>query len=128
MSEPTSASIELGMLREVIQQFRRVLTELDRFLDWEEAERRELKALRAQVSELAREHARLRETFERLASESEHERSEYAQLRSVHDALREDLERAQEDLRTLRVTHESVLRERRDTYDVLDATLRRLKP
>jgi chromosome segregation ATPase len=128
MSRPTSEPAELGMLREVIQQFRRVLTEWDRFLDWVEAERRELRDLRVQVSELAREHARLHETWERLCEENQHERGEHAQLRSAHDALREDYERTQEEMRTLRLTHESVLRERRDTYDVLEAALRRLRP
>lgn len=128
MSRPTSEPAELGILREAIQQFRRVLTEWDRFLDWVDAERRELKDLRARFSELAREHARLHETWERLCEESEHERSEHAQLRSAHDALREAHERTQEEMRTLRLQHEGVLRERRDTYDVLDAALRRLRP
>lgn len=128
MSRPTSAPADLDLLREVVQQFRRVVTEWDRFLDWVQAERRELEDLRTQFSALAHEHARLHETCERLGEKSEHERREHAELRSAHDALREDHARTKEELRTLRLTHEGVLREQRDTYDVLDAALRRLKP
>ena len=128
MSGPTSAPADLDMLREVVQQFRRVLTEWDRFLDWVQAERRELEDLRAQLSALSHEHARLHETCELLGEKSEHERREYAELRSAHDALREDHERVHEELRTLHRTHEGARREQRDTYNVLAAALRRLKP
>jgi chromosome segregation ATPase len=107
MSGSTGAPAELDMLREVIRQYRTVLTEWDRFLDWVQAERRELEDLRARFSALAEEHA---------------------QLRAAYEVLREDHERAQEKLRTLRLTHEDVLQERRDTTEVLDAALRRLRP
>jgi hypothetical protein len=127
MSGSTSAPAELAMLREVIREFRRVLTEWDRFLDWVEAQRRELQDLRGRVSVLTQERARLLEDCERLREKGEHERREHAQLCSAHDALREDHERTQAELRTLRLTHEDVLREQRDTYEVLDGALRRLK-
>jgi hypothetical protein len=128
MSGSTSAPAELDMLREVIRQYRTVLTEWDRFLDWVQVERRELEDLRAQFSALAQEHARLHEACERFSEKGELERREHAQLRSAYEVLREDHERTREKLRTLRLTHEDVLQERRDTYDVLDAALRRLRP
>jgi uncharacterized protein (DUF3084 family) len=127
MSGSTSAA-ELGMLRDVIRQFRTVLTEWDRFLDWVQAERRELEDLRGRFSALTEERARLYEACERLGEKSELERREHAQLRSAYEVLREDHERTQEKLRTLRLTHEDVLQERRDTTEVLDAALRRLRP
>jgi hypothetical protein len=106
MSQPTSAPGDVAALLELIQHFRQVLTEWDRFLDWVEAERREMQDVRAQSSALAQEHTR---------------------LRSAHDALREDFDRIQEELRSLRLLHESLLREQRDTYEILDGALRRLK-
>jgi chromosome segregation ATPase len=128
MSGSTSAPAELDMLRDVIRQFRTVLTEWDRFLDWVQAERRELEDLRGQFSALTEERARLHEACERLGEKSEIERREHAQLRSAYGVLREDHERTQEKLRTLRLTHEDALQERRDTTEVLDAALRRLRP
>jgi chromosome segregation ATPase len=124
----SGAPAELGMLREVVQHFRTVVTQWDRFLDWVQAEQRALEDLRTRYGALEQEHARLRETHDRLGEKSEHERREHAQLRSAHDALRQNYERTHEELRTLHQTHEGVLRERQDTYDVLDAALRRLKP
>jgi chromosome segregation ATPase len=127
MSESTRAPGELAMLREVIQQFHRVLTDWERFLDWVEAQRREMEHLRARLSGLAQEHARLHDVCERLRETSEHERTEHAQLRSAHEALREDYERTRQELRALRLMHERVLREQRDTYEILGGALRRLK-
>jgi chromosome segregation ATPase len=120
--------VELGTLREVVEHFRTVLTEWDRFLDWVQEGRRELEDLRARFDALERDHARLRETSDLLRERSEHEQRELAELRSAHDALRQDYDRAHEELRTVRQAHESMLRERQDAYDVLEAALRRLKP
>src|SRR5262245_41007236 len=99
------ASTKRDTLLEAVLHFRTVLTEWDRFLDWVQAERRELADLRARFGSLERDQARLLDMCDRLG---------------------ETYERVHEELQALRLTHEAVLREKQETREVLEAALRRL--